>query len=564
MGDGISTWSTLTYYGINTGSESGTVSSVAGKTGAVTLVASDIGGLATVATSGSYTDLTNKPVLSTVATTGSYSDLLNTPTLATVATSGAYADLSGTPTLAAVATSGSYTDLSNTPTIPAAQVNSDWTASSGVAQILNKPTLATVATSGAYTDLTGLPTIPGIATTSAAGTVQPDGTTISIENGVISAVQIPEFTPTNTLYVAPNGSASNPGTAGEPFALISQALAASAGSSTLIYVYPGSYNDTIVINNQQVAIMTLPAAGTYSPVSITGSISINTNQSGYFGDFNMSQTDSSVPCITVTGVNNTGGFRFGRVTIAGLAGADTVVINQTNQTGVSNGSVIFDDLSVTKGNINLSGWYTVAKNMSIDGVVVINVSGGTSELTNIWSLGSINHTGGVLALTNVRSLGNNNATTATLTSTASGSTDGLKLTNVSTWTSATTQAFVNKTGSCAYVLNDFTYNLANDVWTGTQVVSGEFYDLDVYASYTGQNYTGVANQSIVHHFTGIDNALGTINTSLATKAVIVSTVPASTTATGTPGQIASDTQYVYICVATNSWIRIAIDNTWGS
>lgn len=43
------------------------------------------------------------------------------------------------PTLSTVATSGSYNDLSNKPTIPAAQVNSDWNAVSGVAQILNKP-----------------------------------------------------------------------------------------------------------------------------------------------------------------------------------------------------------------------------------------------------------------------------------------------------------------------------------------------------------------------------------------------------------------------------------------
>ena len=43
--------------------------------------------------------------------------------------------------LATVATSGSYNDLSNKPTIPAAQVNADWNASSGVAQILNKPTI---------------------------------------------------------------------------------------------------------------------------------------------------------------------------------------------------------------------------------------------------------------------------------------------------------------------------------------------------------------------------------------------------------------------------------------
>ena len=61
--------------------------------------------------------------------------------------------------LATVAYSGAYSDLSGVPTIPAAQVNSDWTASSGVAQILHKPTLATVATSGIYTDLSSLPTL---------------------------------------------------------------------------------------------------------------------------------------------------------------------------------------------------------------------------------------------------------------------------------------------------------------------------------------------------------------------------------------------------------------------
>lgn len=93
--------------------------------------------------------------------------------------------------LATVATSGSYNDLSNKPTIPAAQVNSDWNANSGVAQILNKPTLgtaaaadttdfataaqgakadtavqpadlATVATTGQYSDLNGKPTIPTV------------------------------------------------------------------------------------------------------------------------------------------------------------------------------------------------------------------------------------------------------------------------------------------------------------------------------------------------------------------------------------------------------------------
>jgi hypothetical protein len=48
--------------------------------------------------------------------------------------------------LAKVATSGSYNDLSNKPTIPAAQVNADWNATSGKAQILNKPIIPAAVT----------------------------------------------------------------------------------------------------------------------------------------------------------------------------------------------------------------------------------------------------------------------------------------------------------------------------------------------------------------------------------------------------------------------------------
>lgn len=140
--------------------------------------------LAAVATTGAYLDLSGRPSLAAVATSGAYSDLsgrpsipaaqvnsdwsaaagvaqiLNKPALAQVATSGSYADLSGRPPLATVATTGAYADLTGRPAIPAAQVSSDWLASSGVAQILNKPALSAVATSGAYADLSGRPTIP--------------------------------------------------------------------------------------------------------------------------------------------------------------------------------------------------------------------------------------------------------------------------------------------------------------------------------------------------------------------------------------------------------------------
>ena len=38
-------------------------------------------------------------------------------------------------------------------------------------------------------------------------------------------------------------------------------------------------------------------------------------------------------------------------------------------------------------------------------------------------------------------------------------------------------------------------------------------------------------------------------------------VPASASATGTAGQIAYDSSYIYICVATNTWMRAALA-TW--
>ena len=93
--------------------------------------------LATVATSGDYDDLTNKPTIpantSDLTNDGSdgTSTYVESDELATVATTGEYSDLAHTPdlsiyaqsaNLATVATSGDYTDLNNTPTIPDAVV----------------------------------------------------------------------------------------------------------------------------------------------------------------------------------------------------------------------------------------------------------------------------------------------------------------------------------------------------------------------------------------------------------------------------------------------------------
>ena len=131
--------------------------------------------------------------LATVATSGNYSDLSGKPTIPAAQVNSDWSAASGVaqilnkPSLATVATSGSYDDLTNKPSIPAAQVNSDWDAVSGVAQILNKPSLAAVATSGDYSDLTGTPPMP-------IGTSQ-------IQNGAVTASKIDSSEVTFTDFI---------------------------------------------------------------------------------------------------------------------------------------------------------------------------------------------------------------------------------------------------------------------------------------------------------------------------------------------------------------------------
>lgn len=86
--------------------------------------------------------------------------------LATIRSGAAHGATAVQPSdLATVATSGNYDDLINKPTIPAAQVNADWNATSGVARILNKPTIPTVPTNvSAFTNDSGYITSSALST----------------------------------------------------------------------------------------------------------------------------------------------------------------------------------------------------------------------------------------------------------------------------------------------------------------------------------------------------------------------------------------------------------------
>ena len=133
--------------------------------------------LSTVATSGDYNDLNNKPVIPSISGLASEAFVKNAINEAKLNGSGSDIDLSiyaKTADLSTVAKSGSYIDLTDKPYIPS---DPDLTPYAKTAElpnvaktgsyndlkdkpnIPNIPTLSTVATSGNYNDLNNKPTI---------------------------------------------------------------------------------------------------------------------------------------------------------------------------------------------------------------------------------------------------------------------------------------------------------------------------------------------------------------------------------------------------------------------
>lgn len=101
----------------------------------------------------------NKPSLATVATSGSYNDLSNTPTIPDI--SGKVDKVNGKGLSTNDFTNDLKTKLDGIAAGAEVNVQSDWneTTTTSDAYIKNKPTLATVATSGSYNDLSNKPTL---------------------------------------------------------------------------------------------------------------------------------------------------------------------------------------------------------------------------------------------------------------------------------------------------------------------------------------------------------------------------------------------------------------------
>ena len=186
--------------------------------------------------SGTIAEILNKPTLATVATSGSYTDLLNTPTIPSAQVqsdwnaSGTLAEILNKPTLF----SGSYNDLTDKPTIPSAQIQSDWNQSTNSALdfIKNKPALF----SGSYTDLSNKPTIPAnLSDLSDVSSTAPNNNEVLKWNGTNWAPA------TDATGGGGGGSTTFLGLTDTPANFTSQAgkyLKVNAGATALEYVDP--------------------------------------------------------------------------------------------------------------------------------------------------------------------------------------------------------------------------------------------------------------------------------------------------------------------------------------
>ena len=238
----------------------------------------DSSSLATVATSGDYSDLSNTPALASVATSGAYSDLSGTPTLGTAAAldvgTGAnnVVQLNGSaqlPVLDGSNLTGVTSDLSGASiddlgdvTITTA-TNGDGLVYNGTAWV--NSALADVATSGAYSDLSGTPTLASVATSGAYSDLSGTPTlgtaaALDVGTGANNVVQL-------------NGSGQLPAVDGSNLTgVVSDISGASVGDLSDVTITSAANGDALVYNGAawvDQALATVATTGAYADLSGT-------------------------------------------------------------------------------------------------------------------------------------------------------------------------------------------------------------------------------------------------------------------------------------------------------
>lgn len=319
------------------------------------------------------------------------------------------------PTLATVATTGAYADLSGKPTIPAAQIQSDWTQTNAVSldYIKNKPTLATVATTGNYNDLSGRPaayTLPTASSTVLGGIkvgsgLSIDGTgTLSTNAGLGTVTSVAaSITGSTALSIA-----------GSPITTSGTLAFTWTGSSTQQVLGDGTLATKITNNNQlsngngYISNVTgLITAGTN--ITITGS---GTLGSPYQIAASTGGAGLSNAYVTMTdGTNNAGAVTGDTFKFRSANNAISVLVTNNDATHGDNLLLTFNQANITIAESQVTNLTTdlAAKLSNITGLIT---AGANITITGSGTSGSpyqIAAAGGAAATLNQNQIGVGNA-----------------------------------------------------------------------------------------------------------------------------------------------------------
>ena len=282
---------------------------------------------------------------------------------------------------------GSSVAWTDFPSIPSAQVNTDWNATSGVAQILNKPNLATVATTGQYADLSGLPSIPAaqiqsdwnVSNTTAVDFIKNKPTLFSgayadltgkpsLVSNLSDLTDVSSQTPSNNDILKWNGSNWAPSPTGggggstsfvglqdTPSSLTSQGgkwLRVNSGASALEFVnapYDTSYSQSSVASGSNVNLRLTDSLGNNDDILITAGSNItfaNVTANGFTIQSNP-DTDTTYTHGSVASGNNI------NLRLSGSNGLDDDIL-LTAGTGVSFSSVSANGFTINSASATVT------------------------------------------------------------------------------------------------------------------------------------------------------------------------------------------------------------------
>jgi hypothetical protein len=318
-----------------------------------------------VATSGSYSHLTDLPTYHDIAYSGAYSDLVGAPTLHTVAISGSYSHLTDQPTYNNIAYSGSSDDLTIGSNVNGNDQLVQLTAA-GKLPAVDGSNLTNITGSVSANDLTKIANIPQdtIASINALQTVAHTGNTddLTIGSNVNGNDQLVQLSATGKLPAVDGSNLTN--------------ITGSVSANDL----------TKIANMPQDTVASINALHTVSRTGNTDDLTIGSNVNGNDQLVQLSAT-GKLPAVDGSNLTNiTGSVSANDLTKIANIPQDTIASINSLQAVAHTGNT--DDLTIgsnVNGNDQLVQLSATGKLPAVDGSNLTNITGSVSanDLTKI-------------------------------------------------------------------------------------------------------------------------------------------------------------------------------------